>query len=209
MIKFLYRFFRNETDAGPTQIDHQRMFLEERILWRKEMVFKIVREIMNSLEIVNAMYKVNVVPLDERAHYFYTVIDIDKTFAVGKKAKVKGMSDIEKLIIEKAWNQYGISVCGLYWRAKDADNVFDIMRLKVVEDFRDTQPLEPGWKPRMSHRIKFSPVDPDELAAFTAALRKGLNPPPMMVGDKEYLSDVAPLRMMDGMDFADTDRFKN
>lgn len=205
MIKFLYRFFNKETDAGPTQIDHQRMFLEERILWRKEMVFRTVREVMNGLEIVNAMYKVNVVPLDDRAHYYYIVIDIDKTFAVGKRAKVNGMSDIEKLVVEKIWNQYGISICGLYWRAKDANNVFDIMRLKVVDDFKDTQPLENGWKERQAPRIKFSPVAPDELAAFTAAIQRGIAPPPMKVGDKEYLSDVAPLRMMDGSDFADTD----
>ena len=191
-------------DAGPTEIDAAKMNLEERIKWRTQMVYKSVRDTMASLEVVSQMYRVKVLPSDERAHSFYVMIDVAKSFTVGKRIDINGFSGIEALIGKNTFELFGVNVAGIYWRTDDSVNVFELMSLgkgtrkKMIEEaFQDTTPESYIVDYRKAPRRTFEPLLDDEIAAFRAAIAKGLKPPPLHVGEKEYQSDLAPLEMMD------------
>jgi hypothetical protein len=191
-------------DAGPTEIDAAKMNLEERIEWRTQMVYKSVRDTMASIEVVSQMYRVKVLPSDERAHQFYIMIDVAKSFTVGKRVDINGFSGIEKLISHNTFELFGVAVSGIYWRTDDSVNVFELMSLgkgtrkKMMEEaFKDTTPESYIVDYRKAPRREFEPLLEDEIAAFRAAIAKGLKPPPLHVGEKEYQSDLAPLEMMD------------
>lgn len=202
-------------DSGPTQIDSARMNLEERIEWRTQMVYKSVRDTMASLEVISQMYRVKVLPSDERAHSFYVMIDVAKSFTVGKRIDINGFSGIENLIAKNTFDLFGVAVSGIYWRTDDSVNVFELMALgkatrkKMVEEaFQDTTPEAYIVDYRRAPRRTFEPILDNELAAFRAAVAKGLKPPVLHIGEREYQSDLAPLAMMDGslqpQGFADT-----
>ena len=202
-------------DSGPTQIDSARMNLDERIEWRTQMVYKSVRDVMSSLEVISQMYRVKVLPSDERAHSFHVTIDVAKSFSVGRRININGFAGIEDLIAKTTFDLYGVGISGVYWRTDDSVNVFEMMSLgkasrkKMIEEaFQDTTPEQYIIDYRRAPRRTFEPLLEDEIAAFRAAIAKGLKPPPLHVGDREYESDLAPLAMMDGslqpQGFADT-----
>jgi hypothetical protein len=192
------------SDAGPTIIDNSKMNLDERVEWRTQMVYNVVRETLIRFGVTDNKYRLKVVPFDGRAHMFYVNMDIGRDFALGQSAdNVEGFAGIENVIATTTFKQYGISIAGMYWRADDSKNVFDIMRYspnarrKNLEiEFEDTCPEEIFEDMRSIKRKDFEELNKDEIEAFRYAISVGMKPPTIHIGNKEYQSDLAPLDLM-------------
>lgn len=212
MLSFIKNLFSSHNtphkDAGPTQFDDDKMSFEERKKWRREMVFKALRETFHSLEILESMYKCKVSQVDVRGHQYAIMVDIGSSFEVGKRIDINGFSGIEELVVKNTFSRYGVHIAGIYWRTNDSvnmftDNYFGVKtaRQKLNEDFADTTPIIYKMDNRRIPRPTFSAVSADEERAFMEALQLGLKPPAIHIGNKEYDTDVAPLGQLDSVPF--------
>jgi hypothetical protein len=214
MLSIFKQFFDNKpktTDAGPTALPNvfnpsanlARMQFEERKQWRLEMVHLSIRETFNSLEVLGSMYRHNLAKIDDRGHQYNVMIEISKTFDACKRNDIKSFLDIETLIRKNTFEKYGVVIRGIYWRSNEYA-VFDRLLSKEIirkktkadlhreldgKDFLDTLPADT----RNAPRPVFEPVSSHEAEEFRAALRAGIKPPTIHVGNKEYSTDVAPL----------------
>lgn len=200
MFAMLRRLFQR--DAGPTDIGAvvAHMDLEERMAWRREMLYRSVRESMATLEVLSGMYKFKVSRVDDRGHRYIVMVDVAQSFAVGRSSPVRGFSGIEAMIKKSAYDRYGLVVMGMYWRTNDDVNVFE-RQSRRGDSPSVAQAVLSGQLPARGSatgaaalsRTQFQPVSQDEAAAFMAALEKGMRPPAVHVGEKTYQSDMAPL----------------
>lgn len=76
-------------DAGETVLDEGRMPLEDRMAWRRKMVYSGVKEVMTSFGIMGKWYKFRISQVDDRGHVYVIMIDVMKDFAVRPGSKVK------------------------------------------------------------------------------------------------------------------------
>jgi len=195
-------------DAGPTYIDQSRMTFEERKTWRQGMMHKSIKEVFSDLEIISGMYRYRALPIDERGHYYVIVIETTRHFALSKHISTQKLSQIEVTLKSQTFENYGLIVDGVYWKANETIDVFDkaltpkqsIRSQKTIEDlhasFCDTQPMSYDTlletDPETGKRV-FDPLTEDEARAFKAALATGLGTYNLKVGGKVYDTDIAPL----------------
>ena len=209
------------SDAPPTQMGlgvSQRMTLEERKNFRREMLYQSIRETFLSMNVIGSMYKFKVMPVDERHHRFIAMFDVGKTFVLGDNARTHNFGDLERAMRTNAYKRYGIVIEATYWRVNDWENQFE-QKNRVTDNPTAApsasapaataapvvtgitrQPRPPRRTTPQTAPVTPAPVTPgiddvseDEVKAFMNALTKGKAPPPLHVGDKEYESDAAPL----------------
>lgn len=183
----------------------QRMNLEERKAFRQEMLYQSIRETFLSMEVIGSMYKFKVMPVDDRHHRFIAMIDVAKSFVTGKEARTKSFASIETLMRSNTYKRYGVLLEGTYWRVSESEAQFEpraraadtagahsatqvqLARKAPANTTPDTAP-----EPVMA-RQPYQPVSEEEAQAFMDAISKGLAPPVVQVGDRDYQSDLAPL----------------
>ena len=213
MPKTMFSFFRSKNEtavAAESAVAHtQRMDLEERKAFRREMLYQSIRESFLSMEVIGSMYKFKVMPVDERHHRFIAMIDVAKSFVTGKEARTKSFAALEKLMRANTYKRFGILIEGTYWRVSESESQFERVpqqRSRAADSTSASPPVAtPKPKPGSSSsadqrptgaafaRHAYQPVSDDEAKAFMEALRNGLAPPVVRVGDQEYQSDLAPL----------------
>lgn len=191
---------QNLTDAGPTVVDIYKMTLDERKEWRMQMLRKSIQDSMASLEIISGMYRYRVTALDDRAHFYVVMMETTKHFAISKHTTTNRLAAIEELIKERTFNNYGIVIDAVYWKANETVDLFEqasvkqftipsTRRQRTIEElaaqFMDTV--------LMDQPLAFEPISAQEAATFRSALAQGLQPPPLQVGDKTYDTDLTPL----------------
>ena len=180
------------------------MGLDERKAFRREMLYQSIRETFLSIEVIGGMYKFKVMPVDERHHRFLAMIDVGKNFSTDGDNRTRSFSAIEKMLRANAFKRFGISVDGVYWRVNEAEDAFpqatraqDRGNHQAAAARRPVASAVPLAKPQVAPlplaRENFQPVSENETVAFMDALRKGMKPPVVRVGDEEYQSDLAPL----------------
>jgi hypothetical protein len=125
-------------------------------------------------------------PVDERHHRFIVMIDVAKSFVTGKDHRIKSFSALEQGMRQYTLNQYGILIVGTYWRVSETESQFEARSLAT-----DTTHL--NELASVKAREQYQAISDDEAEAFMEALRQGLAPPVIRVGDLEYQSDMAPL----------------
>ena len=185
----------------------QRMSLEERKAFRREMLYQSLRETFLSMDIIGSMYKFKVMPVDERHHRFVAMFDVAKSFVTGKDARTKSFAQMEQLMRTNAFKRYGVVLVGTYWRVSDWEHQFeqgtrDSDETATNQAIRSETPRQidtraqeqaPTSAARALARHGFDAVSEDEAKAFMEAIEKGLAPPVVRIGDQEYQSDLAPL----------------
>ena len=185
----------------------QRMSLEERKAFRREMLYQSLRETFLSMGIIGSMYKFKVMPVDERHHRFVAMFDVAKSFVTGKDARTKSFAQMEQLMRTNAFKRYGVVLVGTYWRVSDWEHQFeqgtrDSDETATNQAIRSETPRQidtraqeqaPTSAARALARHGFDAVSEDEAKAFMEAIEKGLAPPVVRIGDQEYQSDLAPL----------------
>ncbi|MFZ3220419.1 MAG: hypothetical protein WA174_10325 [Rhodoferax sp.] len=190
-------------DLPPAAVN--RMSLDERKAYRQEMLYQSIRETFLMMEVVGSMYKFKVMPVDARHHRFVVMVDVAKSFVTNKENRTKSFAALEKHLRSHTYNRYGILITGIYWRVSETEEQFEFQPRATdsaaADDFGVIQarkkPVDSAMAPAANGvklaREAYQPVSDDEAQAFMDALRRGVNPPAIHVGDQEYKSDLAPL----------------
>ncbi|MES2952777.1 MAG: hypothetical protein V4858_29965 [Pseudomonadota bacterium] len=209
----MFSFFRTKKKpaaevAAAAEAHAKRMDLEERKAFRQEMMYQSIRESFLAMEVIGSMYKFKVMPVDVRHHRFIAMIDVAKSFVTGRDAKTKSFAALEKLMRSNAYKRFGVLIEGIYWRVSETESQFDRMsRNADGTDAGNTSfqaparqlqrptgaALAPGSAEPALARHAYQPVSDEEAEAFMEALRNGMAPPAVRVGEWEYQSDLAPL----------------
>ncbi len=184
----------------------KRMDLEERKVYRREMLYQSIRETFLDIEVIGSMYKFKVMPVDVRHHRFIAMIDVAKSFVTRHDHRTKSFAAIEKILRSNTYKRFGVLIEGTYWRVSESEDRFEQYARAADADrihntgnpARARGPVvtalpDPGTSEVQLARHAYQPVSQDEAQAFMDALRDGISPPPMRVGDREYQSDLAPL----------------
>ncbi len=211
----MFSFFKSKknksariVDPGPAAVN--RMSLEERKAFRQEMLYQSIRESFLSMEVIASMYKFKVMPVDTRHHRFIAMIDVAKSFTTDKISRTKSFAAIEKQMRVNTYNRFGILITGIYWRVSETESQFEvqprasdlaragaagIVAASAIKARKDpaTELSEHTSRTAKLAREAFQPVSEEEAEAFMEALRTGVAPPVVHVGNQEYQSDLAPL----------------
>jgi hypothetical protein len=212
MFKFFKKKLSPQTDSGPTIIDAKAMTLEERKHWRLEMLKKSIKDTLTSLEILSGMYRYRLSALDERAHFYAIMMETTKHFAESRHANGLRLQEIEELIKQNCFAEYGVAVDAVYWKVNETVDVFETnarIKPQVPVERRKARTLEAQFQDTIREErrnpvsqddydtspdtVPYEPFSPEEERAFRAALAQGLRPPPVHVGEKKYETDLAPL----------------
>lgn len=186
----------------------KRMDLDERKAFRREMLYQSIRETFLSMEVIGSMYKFKVMPVDERHHRFIAMIDVAKSFVTGREARTKSFSALEKLMRTNTYKRFGIMIEGTYWRVSETEEHFErfargsdplrpmpispsVVAMRAEQPARESVPIHMRTDPALA-RHHYQPVSEDEANAFMEAVRSGMAPPAVHIGDMEYQSDLAP-----------------
>lgn len=182
-------------EDAPSTMIRLRMSLEERKAYRREMLYQSIRENLLALEALSSMYKFKVMNVDERHHRFVVMIAVTGAFKARRAGKDVDFPEIEALIKLRTFERYGVVLDGMYWRV-DPDCA-TYTRVRRAGDMAGTtvKPQTPNQMRtgRRLARQPYEPVTEREREQFANALRQGQRPPPIRVGVREYLSDLAPL----------------
>lgn len=178
---------RDAGETGPVQ-----MTLNERMAFRREMLFDSVKTTMEGRGIPGVSYKVKVVRADKRGHSFVVMVDLSKGFMDSEQGRQRSLAALGATIEKNAMARYGLGVAAVYWR--------------VSEEFRDLDPqhaaaggTDDGLSEatRSSSMRRYERATAQELAAFEAAWQNSSEMTDSDIGDS---SDIAPLTGSRGKD---------
>ena len=187
-MSILKNLFANKESArsGP-ETAPVKMNLEERMAFRREMLYEAIKVTMQASGVLAASYKFRVVRNDKRGHQYGVMIDLSTDFLNNPEGQPARLLAVGASITHNAMARYGIVVAGVYWRINEELQGFDRAPAEVAA---------PVTTPPTS-REKYERATADELAAFEAAWQKGQE---LQVGDRIYSSDLAPLTGDSGSD---------
>lgn len=179
---------RDSGETGPVQ-----MTLNERMAFRREMLFDSVKTTMEGRGIPGVSYKIKVVRADKRGHSFVVMVDLSKDFMDSEQGQQRSLAALGVTIGKNALARYGLGVVAVYWR--------------VSEEFRDFDPQHAGAAAgmddgsseaaRAASMRRHERATAQELAAFEAAWQNSSEMTDSDIGDS---SDLVPLTGPGGKD---------
>ena len=164
-----------------------KMTLEERMAFRRELLYETIRTSLNSRFIAANTYRFKVMRTDKRGHCFVVMLDMSPTFMSSAAGLHASLNETAAALIKNAETKYGLQVGGVYWRSDETLNA------SVANWARPTStpPRSPSTESeRQSNIEKYEAVSADEMAAFEAAWHKDKA---IQIGERTYSSDLAPL----------------
>ena len=167
-----------------------RMSLQERMLFRRELLFETVRASLGMRSIAPDTYRLKIMRTDKRGHSFVIMLDMSPAFMASSAGQQDQLKETAALIADNAQTKYGLSVGGVYWRA---DETLDA---SVASWARPSGPrlLEPLDSTREGLRMTniktYEQVSAQEMAEFEAAWQ---NETAVQIGGRTYSTDLAPL----------------
>lgn len=206
----MFSFLRRAGDVPPDQQSPDSLMPshldeEERKAFRRELLYRVVKGALLSLEVNSRMYKFKVMNVDSRHHRFVIMIDVTKSFQIRKSSSVQSYMDIEQFIKKKAFDRFAIVVDSIYWRVSDTEDSFLPEHLPASAPVADSgagdfqSQSQAGLRDEAVHSKPppianpFQTMSEDERRAFVEAIKRGASPPAVHVGDKVYQSDRLPL----------------
>ncbi|WP_341911591.1 hypothetical protein [Polaromonas sp. YR568] len=183
---------QKEGGSGP-ETGPVKMNLDERMAFRREMLFDSVKATMESRGILSASYRFKVVRADKRGHSFVVMVDLSTDFMESEQGQQKSLAALGAIIGKNALARYGLGVPAVYWRVNEELKGFDPQRAeaKANPDNISAEAM------RASNLRRYERATAQELAAFESAWQ---NSSEMTIGDRTYSSDLAPLTAGDGKD---------
>lgn len=177
--------------AGP-ETAPVKMNLDERMAFRREMLYEAIKVTMQAHGVLSASYKYRVVRNDKRGHLYSVLIDLSTDFLHNREGRPEQLVVVAAAIVKNAATRYGLLVAGVYWQVNEQIQTFEASR-------PDSQNSGGGatMSDSLSPRQKYEHATAEELAAFEAAWQEGHDMP---VGDRIYSSDLAPLTGGQGSD---------
>lgn len=169
--------------AGP-ETAPVRMNLEERMEFRREMLYEAIKVTMQAHGILSASYRFRVVRNDRRGHMYSVLMDLSTDFLHNREGRHAQLVVLGAAIGKNAAARYAIMVSGVYWRVNDQIQGFETSRPGAEPGADDTAADLPPPR-RGPGRARA-----EELAAFEAALQKGQV---LQLRDRVYATDLAPM----------------
>ena len=173
-------------ETGPV-----KMNLDERMAFRREMLFDSVKATMESRGILSASYRFKVVRADKRAHSFVMMVDLSTDFMENEQGQQKSLAALGALIRKNALARYGLGVPAVYWRVNEELKGLDPQHAEATA----TSDNISDEAMRASNLRRYERATAQELAAFESAWQ---NSSELTIGDRTYSSDLAPLTTGDG-----------
>ncbi|MDI1270820.1 MAG: hypothetical protein Q7U63_04550 [Polaromonas sp.] len=169
------------------------MNLDERMAFRREMLFDSVKATMESRGILSGSYRFKVVRADKRGHSFVVMVDLSTDFMESEQGQQKSLAALGAVIGKNALARYGLGVPAVYWRVNEELKGFDPQRAEAA-----ARPDNISHEAmRASNLRRYERATAQELAAFESAWQ---NSSEMTIGDRTYSSDLAPLTVADSKD---------
>lgn len=182
----MFSLFRKGESAPetlmPTAQRGRRMSLEERMAFRRELAEQVVRESLEVLAVPATQYRLRLMPLDPRHHRYVLMLDVAPGFAPQQGGRAWVESEVEALMRRHAYERYGLTFEGIYWRAS-AQEQSPLERRRAH--------LRPVLTP--GDQRPWQLVSDEEKEALMEAIRVGSELPVLHVGELEYQTDMAPL----------------
>ena len=148
-----------------------RMDLQERMLFRRELLYETVRASLSMRSIAPDTYRLKITRTDKRGHCFVIMLDMSPAFMASSAGQQDQLKKSAALIADNAQTKYGLSVGGVYWRADETlDATPEALRRTTIKT--DEQ------------------VSAEEMAEFEAAWQ---NDTAVQIGGRTYSTDLAPL----------------
>ncbi|MDO9357970.1 MAG: hypothetical protein Q7T70_03120 [Polaromonas sp.] len=171
--------------AGGPETGPVKMTLDERMAFRREMLFDSVKNTLENRGIASGNYKFKVVRADKRGHSFVVMVDLSLEFMDSEAGRQRSLMALGDAIRKDALTRYGIGVPSVYWRVNEEIRGFDPQLVQPPPP----QNLSPEAQ-RSSNMRRYERATAEELAAFESAWQKSSE---MSIGDRTYSSDLAPL----------------
>lgn len=111
-------------DSTPSERNPERMSLEERMAYRREMLYQSIRESLLQLQVISSMYKFKVMNVDARQHRFVAMIEVTTTFEAKRDGIGLGFNQVEELIRKRTIERYGVSLDAIFWRVNEIESSF-------------------------------------------------------------------------------------
>jgi hypothetical protein len=199
------------------QSNHRLMTLDERMAFRREMVYESIREVLAQRGLPPLGYKLNVARLDSRGHRYAVMVDLVLPSAGKVADRFEDWPSLERQAIETASNRYRVVICNVYWRLESpAHGAVGVQDSGVSKydpaTFATTAPAPlPVPKPSFAKRapvqqddfpdtqiddrhLADEPITHDELLAFQQAVLRGqAAQQPVQLGSRTYQTDFMPL----------------
>lgn len=200
LLRSLTKSKRSEDLETKTQGRHgktssQTMTLEERMAWRREMVYQSVREHLLALEVLSSMYRFRIMPLDPRHHRFAVMIETATGFLPKRAGMALSWAEVERHLQERTLLRYGVVLEAVYWRLDHTRESFleNQRRHTDKANSRSSHNRMPEKNHQNLARNHYDPITPEERRLFEEAIKKGMRPPAVHIGERSYQSDLAPL----------------
>lgn len=185
----MFSLFRKSAAAPETVMlsakGTRRMSLEERMAFRRELAEQVVHESLQELAVPATQYSLRLMPLDPRHHRYIVMLDVAPGFAPSQRGQACTEGEVEARLRRNAYERYGLSLEGIYWRAS--------AREPAAFERRGSQ--RAGSSPTLTQEglRPWELVSDEEKQALMEAIREGNELPVLHVGELEYLTDLAPL----------------
>jgi hypothetical protein len=177
---------QHERASGP-ETAPVKMNLDERMAFRRELLFESVRATLSSQYIDSRSYRFKVMRTDKRGHCYVVMLDMAPAFMATEQGRHSQLAKTAAVLTQNAMAKYGLMVGGVYWRV---DETLDTMvaswaqrsppaLLDITHAIADPADIE-----------KYGNATAEELAAFEAAWQKSHE---IQIGNRTYSSDLAPL----------------
>ena len=112
------------SDTRASEMSPERMSLEERMAYRREMLYQSIRESLLQLQVISSMYKFKVMNLDARQHRFVAMIEVTNGFEAKRDGIGLGFNQIEEFIRKRTLERYGVSLDAIFWRVNELESSF-------------------------------------------------------------------------------------
>ena len=165
-----------------------KMNLEERMAFRRELLYEAIKVTMQANSILSASYKFRVVRNDKRGHHYAVMMDLSTDFLHNHSGQPAQLLAIGAAITRNAEARYGLVVTGVFWRINEQMQGFE--KSRTAEGAERNAPIPSTAPGELTAVQEFERATADELAAFEAAWHAGQT---VNVGDRIYASDLAPL----------------
>ena len=164
-----------------------KMNLEERMAFRREMLFEAVKSTLNHNSIAPNTYRFKVVRTDKRGHCYVVMFDMSPDFMASEQGQHSQLSKLATALIANAQSRYGLVVGAVYWR------IDETLAALVAEWARPSNPapLAAPQNPLASLIGNTGHMTATELADFEAARQS--NNSDIKIGNRTYSSDLGAL----------------
>jgi hypothetical protein len=157
------------------------------------MLFDSVRTTLENRGILSGSYKFKVVRADRRGHSFVVMVDLSTDFMESEQGSQKALLALGAAIAKNSLGRYGLAVPAVYWRVNE-----ELKGSELQREAQGAQANPPSREAVRSSSVrKYERATAEELAAYESAWQKSGE---LMIGERAYSSDLAPLGASDARD---------